>query len=392
MKLNTIIHRYIFMEMLPPFGVNMFFFTFILLISRILEITNMVVNYQAGLMSIFLLLLYTMPFFLAFVTPMSVMMAVLLTFMRLSGDNEVVALKSCGIHPGRFLVPVLIFALLGCLLTTMIINWMMPWANRSFEGLSANLAQSHIDAIIKERTFIDSFAGITLYVSKVDLHNRSLKNVFIKDERTPGLSNTIVAPQGRIVADPEAQKIRIKLFNGAINRADLNALAADAVRFDSYEMNLDVKQLRASKSNKAKPLDQMSWSELRRDLNQSKKRDKRYYKALMKYHEKMALPAACLALGLLALPLGLQSRSDKRATGTVMGITLFLVYYVLLSVGWALGESGTLPPGVGMWTPNVLMATMGIYLYTKTLKDRPLLPNIVPAFLRAIGHSKGHTP
>ncbi len=381
MRPNTILNRYIFRELLAPFAVNMFFFTFILLVSRILEITNMVVNYQASLSAIFLLLFFSMPFFLAFVTPMSVMMAVLLTFLRLSSDNEVVALKSCGIAPHRFLAPVALFCFTGWLLTTWITNWMMPWANRSFHDLSADLAQSHIDAVIKERTFIDSFEGLMLYVTQVDIKKRTLLDVFIEDQRTPGLNNIIVAPRGRIAADPLAQKIRLKLFDGAINRVDLKAQAANAIKFETYEMNLDVKQMRNKAAKQRRPLEEMSWSELGQVLKKSKQKDKRYYKAQMKRHEKIALPAACLALGLLALPLGLQARTDKRSKGIMVGMGLFLLYYILLSMGWALGESGTLPPIIGMWTPNVLMSATGIYFYTRVLKDRPLLPENLPSVL-----------
>ena len=118
MRINAIINRYIVRELLPPFGINLFFFTFIFLITKILEITNLVVNFQVSLLSFLLLLLYSMPFFLAFITPMSVMMAVLLTFLRMSGDNELVALQACGMNPRRFLIPVFVFCLLGWLLTT----------------------------------------------------------------------------------------------------------------------------------------------------------------------------------------------------------------------------------------------------------------------------------
>jgi lipopolysaccharide export system permease protein len=142
MKLNTIISRTVFVEMLPPFGLNLFFFSFIFLVTKILDITNMVVNYQVNLGAFLLLLLYSMPFFLAFITPMSVMMAILLTFLRMSGDNEIVALKACGMSLHRFLVPVGFFCLLGWMLTTVIAAAALPWGNRSYFKLSADLAKN----------------------------------------------------------------------------------------------------------------------------------------------------------------------------------------------------------------------------------------------------------
>jgi lipopolysaccharide export system permease protein len=102
----------------------------------------------------------------------------------------------------------------------------------------------------------------------------------------------------------------------------------------------------------------------------------------MKLHQKFSLPVACFALGLLAIPLGMQSKTEKRAVGIVMGIPFFLFYYILLSVGWALGESGTLHPVVGMWAPNIILAAIGIYLYRRSMQDRPL------QFGRLLKHAK----
>jgi lipopolysaccharide export system permease protein len=372
-KVNSIINRYFFGELCQPFAVNLFFFTFILLIGKILEITNMVVNYNAGLAAVALLLLYSMPFFLAFVTPMSIMMAVLLTFLRMSADNEIVALKSSGVNPNRFLIPVALFCMMGWVMTMAITGFVMPWGSSAYIGLSTELAQSHIDAIIKERTFIDNFDGIMLYVNKIDMKNRSMKDVFIEDRRNQDISNVIVAPQGRITAEASSGTVRLRLYNGAINQVDIARQSAQSIAFGTYEMKLDLKKLMAKKrSGSRKSLDEMSISELRKYLSKIRNHKRYYNNALMKLHQKFSLPVACFALGLLAIPLGMQSKTDKRAVGVVMGIPFFLLYYILLSVGWALGESGTLHPVVGMWAPNIIMVAIGIYLYRRSMQDRPL--------------------
>jgi len=117
-KLNTIINRYIFKELITPFVINLFFLTFIFLMTKILDITNLIVNYKVSLWAIVLMLMYSMPFFMGFVIPMSVMMAVLLTFLRLSSDNEIMALKAGGCHIYRLLPPVFLFAFIGWALTS----------------------------------------------------------------------------------------------------------------------------------------------------------------------------------------------------------------------------------------------------------------------------------
>jgi lipopolysaccharide export system permease protein len=98
----------------------------------------------------------------------------------------------------------------------------------------------------------------------------------------------------------------------------------------------------------------------------------------MKFHEKFALPFACFALGMVAVPLGMQSTRSNRSMGTVMGILLFLTYYILLTVAWSFGESGTVPPVVGIWTPNIVMGGIGIYLYIRMVKERPVRLKLSP--------------
>jgi lipopolysaccharide export system permease protein len=227
------------------------------------------------------------------------------------------------------------------------------------------LAQSHVDAVIKERTFIDSFQGLTLYVNKVNLRQRTLTDVFIEDERNKGIANIIVAPSGRIFSEPHKQIIRLQLLNGSINQVDLARQSAHAIAFASYEMNLDLKAMMAESVSKRKPIEEMGVAELKRYIQTTPKEDKTYYKALMKFHEKFALPFACFTLGLVAMPLGMQARRGKRSMGTVLGIILFLSYYILLSVGWSFGESGALSPVVGMWTPNAVMGAVGIFLLAR---------------------------
>lgn len=386
MRLNAIINRYMIREFLPPFGINLFFFTFIFLITKILEITNLVVNYQVSLISFIMMLAYSMPFFLAFITPMSVMMAVLLAFLRMSGDNEIVALKACGMNPHRFLVPVMLFCFAGWLLTSFIAVKGMPWGNRSYYKLSIELAQTHVDAVIKERTFIDNFNGLMLYVSQVDYQNRQLKDVFIEDQRNKDVNNIIVAPDGRITSEPENQILRLTLFNGTINQVDLANHTAHRISFETYEMKLDLKEMISRGFAKHKPVEEMSVSELKHHIQSTRGQGKEHFKALMKYHEKFALPFACFVLGLVAIPLGMQSKRGSRSMGTVLGIILFLTYYILLTVGWSYGESGTIPPVVGMWAPNTVLGVIGIFLYIRMIQERPVqlkLPNLMRIFRKA---------
>ncbi len=374
MMLNTIVGRYLFKELLPPFFLNLFFFTFIFLLTRILDITNLIVNYKVGMGVVGRMLVFHMPYFLVYVVPMSVMMAVLLTFLRMSSDNEVMALKSGGVSLYGLLPPVLVFCLVGLLLTAFMIVQGLPWGRRSMTDLTREVASENIDIGLKERTFNDAFEGVMLYVNKVDVRSRELTDIFIQDRRDPDMPITIVAPTGRLYKDPDRPVFRLRLENGAINGADLDDETVNAARFDTYEINLDVQEAMAAAADNDRRLDEkeMYFWELIRYIRETDRRDSKYWEAVMEFHKKFSLPFACLAMGVLAVPLGVGSKFSRRSFGLGLGLTFFLFYYLLLSAGLVFGETGAYPPVIGMWVPNLVMGAIGLYLLVRAAQDRPI--------------------
>jgi len=65
--------------------------------AEMLKIVDFIVNYSVSIFTVLKLLVFTIPQFMLFVIPMSSMLSILLAFMRLSADNEIIALKSGGV-------------------------------------------------------------------------------------------------------------------------------------------------------------------------------------------------------------------------------------------------------------------------------------------------------
>lgn len=382
MKINSIANRYLFLEMVSPFTVNVFFFTFIFLLAEILQITNMIVNYKIGLLTVLWMLAFSMPYFLVFVLPMSVMMAVLLTFLRMSGDNEIIALKSCGIGVYQLFPAVLGFCLMGALMTGFMTVYGLPWGKLSLERMTMEVAKSNIDIGLKERTFNDNFKGVMLYVNKVDLQNKELIDVFIHDQRAGNTGITIIAPRGRMSTDPENLRFHLQLYNGAINQVDLEDQTVNSTRFDTYDLNIDLQQAALRRDLGPKNEKEMSLTELRQFIRNRQERDVRYFSALLEFHKKFSIPFACFSLGILAVPLGVQSKSAHTSFGLGLGLFLFLLYYLMLSAGMVFGETGVYPPAIGMWVPNIVTGAIGLYLLVRTVKGRPIYIDLISRLFR----------
>ena len=358
--------------MIPPFVINLLFFNFIFLLTKILDITNMIVNYRISLFDVMLLLIYSMPHFLEFVIPMSVMTTVLLTFFRLSSDNEIVALKAGGVSIYKLLPPVLLFCLIGCMLTGFMTIYGLSWGRLSFKKLTYEVALSNVNIGMKERTFNDNFEGVMLYMNKIDLKNKALIDIFIEDQRTRNIISTIVAPRGEMYSEPDKLLFHLRLHNGTINQVDIENKTVHSITFDTYDINLDLKKSVTTKKER-KDEKEMNIVELNKYLKDTVNKDAKYYAALIEFHRKFSIPFACFALGLLGVPLGVQSKSAKRAFGLGFGLIFFLLYYLMLSAGWVFGEAGVYPPLIGMWMPNIVIGGIGLYLFVRTANDRPVM-------------------
>ena len=79
---------------------------------------------------------------------------------------------------------------------------------------------------------------------------------------------------------------------------------------------------------------------------------------------------AGIALALFVLPLGSACVGLHRQTGLMLALGMFFVYYSLMALGFSTGESGAIPPSMGLWVPNILFLCLGIYGLWLTAHER----------------------
>jgi lipopolysaccharide export system permease protein len=94
----------------------------------------------------------------------------------------------------------------------------------------------------------------------------------------------------------------------------------------------------------------------------------------LEWHERWARPAAAFLLTLIGLPLGASFRARGLNFPFLTALVIFILYYLVSSFGWTLGEAGRLWPGVGMWTANVLLAVLGLFLLRRLDRHVPIDP------------------
>jgi len=372
MKLT--LHRYLLKELFPSFLLGLVGFTFILLTGRILQLTELFVNKGIPLSFILKFLYYLLPSFLVLTIPMAILLSVLLTFNRLSGDNEITALKASGISLYHMVPPVIILALSAFGATIFLSLYSLPQANYASRSLLYEVASSKAHVGVKERVFNDDFEGLVIYIERIIPRSFQWENVFITDSRDVAEVHTIIARQGTVLSDPRQLTVTLRLKDGAIHKLGRQPEVYQKVDFNTYDLRLALKTGFKKMPHEEKHPADMSLPELIEAIQalQSKKADSKFQ--WIKIHEKFTIPFACLVLGIIGIPLGLQAQGARpgKSIGFAWAIGVLLVYYLLTNTGISLAERGVVPLAIGMWSPNATFLSLGIYLLFKAANESPV--------------------
>jgi lipopolysaccharide export system permease protein len=366
--MKTILYRSILREIGTPLVLGLMAFTAVLLMGRLVKLTDLVIAKGVPLTDVLKLVGYLLPSFATVTIPMALLLAVLLAFGRLSGDSETTAMKACGISLYDMLPPVMVMALLAALATAVITLKFLPMANVSFRRMLHDIVESRANLAVKEKVFNDSFPNLTVYTDTFDDRTHTMGGVIINDERDSTSPLTIFARQGTIASDPDKQSIIIRLEDGTIHQR-MDSAGYRLVSFGSYLLSIDLQKTRNFQVSKE---DQLSLDELRRGIVSADLPDKGRRLMALEYHRRFALPAACLVFALVGVPLGLQNRRSGKSGGFALALGVIIAYFVVLSAGENLGGQGDISPLLAAWLPNGLFLVFGAVALWITATERTL--------------------
>jgi lipopolysaccharide export system permease protein len=372
---KRILSLYIIREISSLFLLGIVIFTLVLLMGRLISLTDLVVSHGVPLLDVGWMIIYLIPSFLVLTIPMAFLLAVLLAFGRLSADNEIVVIKASGISLMQVMPPVLVCALAAVLLALGASVVGVPWGNSAFKELSFQVLKRNITATIREKVFWDDIPGIVMYTDHYDEQQRALKGVIIYDGRTPERQMTIFAQDGVVTTAAGSQALQLSLHDGSIHIAGNDGLYR-LVHFGEYRMSVGET---GSSSGVSRSESDMWLTELRRASDDPGTLAKNRLKILAELHSRFTFPGASLVFAILAVPLGIQNRRSGKSGGFTVSIAIIIAYYVLMSVARSFAERGTLPPAFALWLPNLMFLFPGVYLLRMASQEKPL-PQFVPHF------------
>jgi len=358
-----IVNRYIFKEIAFPFAIILFVLTFVLLMGKLLQIMDLMINKGISSLAIIKLIVFLMPAFLMFTIPIALLIAILIAMGTLSSDNEITVLRASGLSLLQLYTPVAIASLIAFAFTIIIGYFLVPQSNFATKRLLFDIAQQNAGIGIKEKVFNADFKGIVLYAEKIPVDGDHMEGVIISDTRLADEPNTIVARKAFLVSDPESLTVKLRLENGAVHTVTPDFKNYRKIDFKTYDIILDLSSAIASISDASKSSTDMTMRELLNKMKKPGLDEAEIRELAIEVHKKFSIPLSCIFFALLAFPLGITHHRAVKSRGFAVGIIVVSLYYLLRIGGEALVETGRLTPEIGVWAPNLIFAVLGIGLF-----------------------------
>jgi lipopolysaccharide export system permease protein len=372
-----LVDRYLLRELVPPFFIGVLIFTFLLLMSQILRLMELIINKGVAAGAILRLVLYLLPSILVLTVPMSVFLATVVTFGRLSAENELTALKTGGFSLLRLSLPVAVFSVAAWALTSWLIISALPAGNRAFRTSMFEIVRTKASVGLQEKIFNVDFEGLVIYVNRLPrTANPVMEGIFISDARPekrqpPGEPITIVAERGWLITDASSNNIVFRLENGGIHALSRDFTTYQHTSFRTHDLNLSLGDDAVENLSLPKGLREMTLGELRAKIAEYRGLGVKQWAPHVEIHKKFSIPFAAIILGFLGVAMGVLFRRGEKLVSFALSIAIAIIYYVFLLAGEPLGKQGRLSPFWAMWAANIFFGAATAVLFRKVMAETP---------------------
>ncbi len=362
----SILHRYLLKEFLKPLLFVTVVFVGIYVIAQLVDDMRMFVAHHPPLSVIILYYFFRVPYYAVQVMPLAVLLSVLLALGQLARNNELIALRGCGVSFYQVTAPLLAAALVISLLVLGFDEVVIPLTNPRAEYIKKVNIEQKADQMYRyrrDRVARSVSGNRVLYMRHLDaLAGKMQKVIYL--ELGPNLD-----VRKRLDARSARWRAGAWLFSDGILR--VFDPSGGLTRFEPFtQLAIRFKESPREFVREEKDADQllsMTLPDLRTRIRLLKEMGSNTNKEEVNLQLKFAFPFANFILVLLGISLPFIFPSGRRALlgaaiGFIITITTGFFYIGFIAIGTSLGNNGTFSPFVSVWIANVSFGLLGAWL------------------------------
>ena len=215
--MNTL-NKYLFKQSLIPFLLSVAVITTVLFLQFLIRAVDRFLGKGLDVFTIFEYLYLNLAWIIALSIPMSLLISSVMTFGRMSQQNEITALKSAGVNLYNIIKPAILFGSLVGIGLCLFNNFILPEMNYNARLLARDIYKKKPELSIEPGYFVDMIPQYTMIVREMD--GKDFKDVKIFSKNQKSEQTTIYANQGSLSSD--GNMITIDLMDGEIHEIDLS--------------------------------------------------------------------------------------------------------------------------------------------------------------------------
>ena len=374
-----LIDRWIISKLLPVLIFAISAFTIVSLsLGVMFDLIRKIVEYGLPIFAALKIFFLSLPGFLVIAFPMSILLACLLTYGKLSSNSEILALQSIGINNYRIVLPSILLAVFMTFLTFVFNDNLVPISNRIATDIMQNNLTKYVRAekgkfnvtfskygsIIDSNTNnpIDNQTHLTHIFYARKFVDNTMYDITVVDLSRKDKKTLISANNGKYID----RKNMWKFLDGKIVITE-NEGSVSTVLFDAYNYSFD---------NGPSKLAEIPRNANDMTLSQAKKAQKMYEmsgnikearKMKVRIYEKITFPMSCIVFALIGSTLGIkQNIRSSKSQGFGISIILIFLYYLTCFVFSSLGVVGVITPFLAAWIPVIIFLSFGSFLLRKS--------------------------
>ncbi len=359
LRFPTILDDYVLRDFALYLGLIVAAFLMLLLVFTLFELLGDIMRNQVSPLTVGEYLLNVVPYFLYNTTPLSMLLAVLVTFGLMQRSNEITAIKATGISLYRIIVPVLIASTLVAGVLFLSDQLYLPYTNKRQDALRNRIKGKPAQTYLRpDRKWIFGQHSDIYYYQFFDPDRDTFGgiSVFQFDPHTFQITHRITAERAHW-SGPMGRWVYVQGWERS-----LNGPAIENYRKFDVATYPELAEAPAYFKKEIKQSSEMSYDELRRYIFDLEQSGFDVVRLRVQLQKKIAYPLITLVMAVLAIPFALSAGKRSAVAGVATAIGIGVVYWTISGLFEAMGNLSQLPPAVAAWSPDLVFGFIGGYL------------------------------
>lgn len=308
---------------------------------------------------------FLLPTVVTYIVPITYLMGVMLAFGRMAQHSEIIAMKAAGVPLKRLIMPVIVAGVMLSGACFVIQDRVQPWGmHKLMQFVFSDLPmRATIDAL--PAGVMHDFNGWQVYFEKKDMRLARLENIVILKPEKDGRATTYYAASAQVFKDATQTTLEMNdvHFIPPGDSGYVTRLKCDTTRLAIP--NPEVRQ--PPLTNREMTIAQLMDVQRRLDDEVKRTQAEPSKVKLRKLRweiasERIALSLACLAVTLVAAPIGVRARGGGRSYTFAAGFAILLGYYVLRVVVEPKSLHDMASVMFRASIPNLALMALGVFL------------------------------